>query len=212
MFTPVVITRPSRSHARLGRFALRNVRFSRWCYRIRLGIFRSMNELVDRKPRLNPAGPWFVCRPRIVRYCCLSWEMDADASRNTVLRNGDKRRSHSWVLALTEARRRLLTPRTNMGPKGNRFQRPQARHGTNPRSSTRSHPGNLWQHRLETEGPRPIGRGDRRAGRSPKLERPAVRRETEKVMRVGRSSLCWASQTLDPRLSRVLRSLYGGGA
>ena len=85
---------------------------------------------------MNPAGPWFVCRPRIVRYCCLSWEMDADASRNTVLRNGDKRRSHPRVLALTEARRRLLTPRTNMRPKGNRFQRPQVRHGTNPRSSS----------------------------------------------------------------------------
>src|SRR5512144_2730319 len=50
------------------------------------------------------------------------------ASRNTVPRNGDKRRSHPRVLVLIEARRRLLTPRTNMRPKGNKFQRPQARH------------------------------------------------------------------------------------
>ena len=62
-----------------------------------------MNELVDRNRALNPAGPWFVCRPRIVRYCCLSWEMDADASRSTVLRNGDKRRSHPRVLGPLEA-------------------------------------------------------------------------------------------------------------
>jgi hypothetical protein len=41
-----------------------------------------------------------------------------------VLRNGDKRRSHPWVLVLLEARRRLRTPRTNMHPKGNKFQRP----------------------------------------------------------------------------------------
>ena len=88
---------------------------------------------------MNPGGPWFVCRPRIVRYCCLSWEGSANASRNTVLRNGNKRRSHPRVLVLTEARRRLLTSRTNMRLKGNKFQRPQARHGTNPRSSS---PGN----------------------------------------------------------------------
>ena len=42
------------------------------------------------EPRLNSDGPWFVCRPRIVRYSCLSWERDADASRNTVLRNGEE--------------------------------------------------------------------------------------------------------------------------
>ena len=42
-----------------------------------------------------------------------------------MLRNGDKRRSHPLVLVLIEARRRLLTPRTNMHPKGNKFQRRQ---------------------------------------------------------------------------------------
>jgi hypothetical protein len=51
---------------------------------------------------LSPARPLFARRPRTLRYCCLSWG-GAKASRNTLLRNGDKRRSHPRALGLLEA-------------------------------------------------------------------------------------------------------------
>ena len=59
---------------------------------------------------MSPARPLFARRPRTLRYCCLSWG-GAKASRNTLLRNGDKRRSHP------RARRRLLYPEPICAPK-----------------------------------------------------------------------------------------------
>ena len=89
---------------------------SRRPHRSRLGIFRPMNELVDRNLARSPARPLFPRRPRTLRYCCLSWG-GAKASRNTLLRNGDKRRSHPRALVLIEARRRLLYPEPICAPK-----------------------------------------------------------------------------------------------
>src|SRR4249920_2903609 len=66
-----------------------------------------------------PARPSFACRLRISQYCCLSWEA-AKASPNTMLRNGDKRRSHPRVLALLEACWGLRV-QTNMRSRGNKF-------------------------------------------------------------------------------------------
>ena len=67
---------------------------------------------------MNPARPLFARRQRNLRYCDPSWG-GAKASRNTSLRNGDKRRSHLRALVPIEARRRLLTsPELICAPKG----------------------------------------------------------------------------------------------
>ena len=88
----------------------------------RSGIFRPMNELVDRNLRWIRSSIRFARRPGILRFCCHSWDA-AWVTEHSALRQRERRRSHPGVLVLLEASRRLRIRRTTMRPEGSKFQR-----------------------------------------------------------------------------------------
>src|SRR6266566_3910185 len=74
----------------------------------------------------TPFVPIALAAQAAHRCCYHSWKA-ANTSPNKVIRNEDKRTSCLPGLALLEACRRASVLRTNMSPKGNKFQHRQVR-------------------------------------------------------------------------------------